>query len=165
MNMKKYLFILGTAISLLVVSCRKEYKEIGEVPSKIDGITANWVLSSCKVVDKASVVEEVMDITSFLNQSGKLPNVSFEIKSGIGTYTCDTSNVAYSFFGGTSGTWTFDNAEFPKSILIQPKGSTKAIVYPLAATIRPTDTYLQIEKSIFCNGTEKAVYRLSFIRN
>lgn len=163
--MKKYLLILGATLNLLVVSCRKEYKEIGEVPSKIDGITAQWVLNSCKLVDKAAIVEETVDITPFFNQARKLPNVSFTMEGGLGTYTCDTSDVAFSFFGGTKGTWSFDNNEFPKKLLIQPQGTTTQIAYPLVATIRPTDTYLQIDKSIFCNGVEKAVYRLSFIRN
>ncbi|MES2559277.1 MAG: hypothetical protein V4590_06030 [Bacteroidota bacterium] len=163
--MKKYIYIIAVTISFLVTSCRKEYKEIGENPSKIDGITASWSLNSCKVVDKASIIEETIDVTSFFGQTGKLPKVTFAMTAGVGTYTCDTSNVAFSFFGGTSGTWAFDNAEYPKKVFITPVGSSTVIAFPLAATIRPTDTYLQIDKSVMCGGTEKSVYRLSFIRN
>ena len=151
-------------MSLIVTSCRKEYKEIGENPSKIDGITASWQLSSCKVIDKAAVIEETVDITSFFAESSKLPNITFAMNAGAGTYTCDTSSVAFSFFGGTHGTWSFDDPSFPKKVLLVPSGSTTVMEFPLAATIRPTDTYLQIDKSVLCGGAEKAVYRLSFIR-
>lgn len=162
--MKKYIYIMGVALSFLVTSCRKEYKELGENPSKIDGITASWSLSSCKVIDKAATVEEMIDVTSFFASPTKLPNITFAMNGGVGTYTCDTSNVAYSFFGGTSGTWSFDDANYPKKVIITPAGATAPIEFPLAATIRPTDTYLLIDKSVSCGGAEKTVYRLSFIR-
>jgi hypothetical protein len=164
MNMKKYIYIMSATMSLFVASCRKEYKELGENPSKIEGITASWSLSSCKVIDKAATIEETIDVTSFFTPSTKLPNITFAMNSGVGTYTCDTSNVAFTFFGGTSGTWSFDDANYPKKVLLTPAGATAPIEFPLAATIRPTDTYLLIDKSVLCGGTEKAVYRLSFIR-
>lgn len=146
-------------------ACQKEYKEIGNAPSKIEGITAKWVLHSCSVIDKGGFIEETVEITPFFTSSPKLPNISFTMEAGVGRYTCDTSNIAFNFFGGTSGTWSFDNNEFPTKLLITPNGSEQGIVMPLAATIRPTDTYLKIDQSVLCGTTEKAVYRLSFIRN
>ncbi|MES2780419.1 MAG: DUF5004 domain-containing protein [Bacteroidota bacterium] len=163
--MKKYIYIMSLAIGLIAASCRKEYKEIGENPSKIDGITASWSLHSCQVIDKAATVEETIDITPFFTRTTRLPNITFAMNGGTGTYTCDTSNVAYAFFGSTSGTWTFDNAEFPQKVMLTPAGATTALEFPLAATIRPTDTYLQIDKNVWCGGAIKSVYRLSFIRN
>lgn len=163
--MKKYIYIMSVAISLSAASCRKEYKEIGETPSKVEGITASWSLHSCKVIDKAATIEESLDITSFFSLSPRLPNITLSMNNGVGTYTSDTSNVGYSFFGGTSGTWTFDDMQFPKKVLLTPTGSSQVLEFPLAATIRPTDTYLQIDKSVLCGGAEKSVYRLSFIRN
>lgn len=156
---------MSVAVSLLSTSCRKEYKEIGEEPSKIEGITAHWVLSSCNIIDKAATVEETMDVTSFFTSKGNLPNVTFHMEGGAGTYTSDTSGVALLFFGGANGTWSFDNNDYPTKVLITPAGSTQPISYPLAATIRPTDTYLKLDKSVSCGGAEKLVYRLSFIRN
>jgi hypothetical protein len=87
------------------------------------------------------------------------------MEGSLGTYSCDTSNVAYQFFGGTRGTWQFDNNEFPTKVILSPTGSTETIVFPMVGTIRPTDTYLQLDKSVSCGGKETSVYRLSFTRN
>lgn len=164
--MKKQISILSILLAMTVmVSCRKEYKEIGEVPSKVEGITASWVLTTCEVIDKGAIIEETMDITPFFYSDSKLPNINFSMETGSGTYTCDTSHVAFQFFGGTRGTWKFDNDAFPTKVTLTPEGSTSTIVMPLVTTIRPTDTYLKLDQSVLCNGTEKAVYRLTFIRN
>jgi hypothetical protein len=163
--MKKLMVYMSVAIGLLATSCRKEYKEIGDNPSKVDGITASWVLTGCSIIDKAATVEETMDVTSFFTQNGKLPNVHFVMENGTGTYSSDSSNVAYNFFGGTGGTWTFDNADYPTKVILTPAGSAEPVVLMLAATIRPTDTYLKLDKSVLCGGVEKSVYRISFTRN
>jgi hypothetical protein len=159
------IYVLLAIIGTMVAACKKEYKEIGDIPSKVDGITATWVLSSCKSVDKASIVEESLDITTFFYSKNKLPNITFVMEGSLGTYSCDTSNVAYQFFGGTRGTWQFDNNEFPTKVILSPTGSTETIVFPMVGTIRPTDTYLQLDKSVSCGGKETSVYRLSFTRN
>jgi hypothetical protein len=164
--MKKQIIIMSLALIVgMISSCRKEYKEIGELPSKVDGITASWVLNMCEVIDKGAIIEETMNITPFFYSDTKLPNITFSMESGVGTYSCDTSHVAYQFFGGTKGTWKFDNAEYPTKVMLTPSGSTDVITFPLVATIRPTDTYLKMDKSVMCGGAEKSVYRLTFIRN
>lgn len=149
----------------VISSCRKEYKEIGEIPSKVEGITASWVLNMCEVIDKGGIIEETMEITPFFYSDTKMPNIVFKMEGNQGTYTCDTSNVAFQFFGGTKGTWQFDNADFPTKVMLKPSGSTETLTFPLVATIRPTDTFLKMDKSVFCGGAEKSVYRLTFIRN
>lgn len=164
--MKKQIIIMSFALVVGVISsCRKEYKEIGEVPSKVDGITASWVLTMCEVIDKGGIIEETMDITPFFYSDSKLPNIVFSMESGTGTYTCDTSHVAFQFFGGTNGIWRFDNSDYPTEVILTPSGSSDDITFPLVATIRPTDTYLKMDKSVFCGGDAKSVYRLTFIRN
>jgi hypothetical protein len=164
--MKKYIIYLGVAVSLLAASCRKEYKEIGEEPSKIEGITANWSLSSCSIIDKAATVEETMDVTAAFSRSSRMPNIRFTMEGGQGSYSTDTSGVAYLFFGNTTaGKWMFDNAAYPTKVIITPSGNTESMTFPLAATIRPSDTYLKIDKPVLCNGVEKSVYRLTFVRN
>ncbi len=156
---------MSLAIGVFATSCQKEYKEIGEIPSKTDGITASWILSSCSSIDKAAIVEETMDITSFFYTDTKLPNINLKMESNLGTYTCDTANVAYQFFGGTSGTWSFDNPDFPKKVFLTPAGTSTVLEFTLAATIRPTDPYLKLDKSVVCGGKEVSVYRLTFTRN
>lgn len=162
--MKIHHIIGGLLIGMMATSCQKEYKEIGEVPSKIEGISASWTLRSCTVIDKAAIVEESLEITPFLLSGTKAPNIRMYIEGGQGFYTCDNDGVAFQFFGGASGQWAFDNAEFPKKVIFTPTGSTP-FEMPLAAPIRPTDSYLQLDQSIKCGGKEKFVYRLSFTRN
>jgi hypothetical protein len=165
-DMKKKVLIMGYVLALFMLSaCRKEYKEIGDLPSKVDGLTASWVLSSCEVLDKGGIIEETIDVTPFFQTKSKLPNVSFTMESGVGTYSCDTSNIAFQFFGGTAGKWRFDNEQYPTKIILIPNGGVESIVLPLGSTIRPTDTYLKLDKAVLCGGEEKSVYRLSFIRN
>jgi hypothetical protein len=163
--MKKHIIIGLTLAVMAVSSCRKEYKEIGDVPSKVDGITASWSLSGCEVVDKGGIIEETLDITPFFRTQSKMPNINFTMESGVGTYTCDTSNIAFQFFGGVGGKWRFDNDNYPTKLIITPNGGTESTILALASTIRPTDTYLKLDKSVWCGGAEKSVYRLSFIRN
>jgi hypothetical protein len=163
--MKKQLIITIVLSTMIFTSCRKEYKEIGELPSKVEGITASWILTGCDVVDKGGIIEETLNITPFFQSKSKMPNISFSIESGVGAYTCDTSNVAFQFFGGTGGKWRFDNDQFPTKVILTPNGSVEDIVLPLVSTIRPTDTYLKLDKSVYCGGAEKSVYRLTFIRN
>jgi hypothetical protein len=163
--MKKYIMYLGVACGLVFTSCRKEYKEIGDLPSKVEGITATWILNDCSTIDKASIVEETMTITPFFYTRSSMPNITFAMEADNGIYTCDTSNIAFQFFGGTKGKWRFDNNNFPTKVILTPSGSTTTIEMKLAATIRPTDTYLKLDKSVLCNGKETSVYRLSFIRN
>lgn len=155
-------FVLGIA---LLSACRKEYKEIGEVPSKIEGLTAYWILYDCAVIDKAAIIEESLTITPYFTKGAKMPNIRFQMEGTTGVYQADTTGVLYSFFGGTSGTWQFDNADFPTKLILTPAGSSSTITMPLASTIRPTDTYLKLDQSVKCNGKEVSVYRLTFIRN
>lgn len=159
------IYILLAAIGLMATACRKEYKEIGEAPSKIEGISATWVLQSCSSIDKAAIVEESSDITSFFYTNTRMPNITFVMEGSVGTYTCDTSNVAYQFFGGPKGTWEFDNNDYPSKVILHPTGSSQSITMPLVDPIRPTDPYLKMDKLVTCGGKTTSIYRLSFIRN
>ena len=50
-NMKKILLIMLSA-TIMLSACKKEYEEIGAPSSKFEGATADWGLTSFKVVIK-----------------------------------------------------------------------------------------------------------------
>lgn len=142
------LFMLG--------ACEKDVKEIGKIASKIEGIKANWELSKAVQVDEQSLTKESANITGFFTKGGKLPNISFSDS----TYSVDTDGLAFNFFGGASGTWKFDDPEFPSKITFTPTGG-KSFDLKLNGPIRPQDN-LRISKEITNSCKGKATWVMSY---
>jgi hypothetical protein len=161
--MKKIIVIISIFISL--AACKKELKELYPPSSKVDGIKASWELSSCSMIDELSLVKEATTMGDFftVNPSNKKPNIKFDIVSGVRTYTVDTANVLINFFENPTGTWTFDNDEYPTEVVFTPTVGT-VFSLPLGASIRTVDTYLKFKKPVYCSGELKFSYVLEFKR-
>lgn len=139
--MKKIIFSALMA-GLVLVSCKKEMKEIGAPASKVEGITASWELSQAVQIDERSLTRESYNLTRYFQKKGKLPNISF----GENTYTVDTAGLSFNFFGGPSGTWAFDDAAAPSSITFTPTGGSP-FTLKLGGPIRPQDN-LKITREV-----------------
>ena len=63
-----------------------------------------------------------------------------------GNFTVDTAGVSINFFGGTKGTWAFDNNNAPSSITFTPIDAA-AFTLNLGGPIRPSDN-LKISKLV-----------------
>lgn len=157
-------FLLMMLIAAVISSCKKEYEDIGIPSSKFEGAVADWGMSSFKVVDKASIVEETMDFSDYFASSTIKPNIRFYTEGTDTLYTCDTTGLPMNVFESVNGKWRFDDLNFPTKIILMPNGSSNQIEFKLLAPIRVVDQKLILRKSVYCNEKEVATYDLEFIR-
>lgn len=154
--------VFAMLLGLTLGACKKELKEIGAVASKLEGIQASWELSKSVQVDEVSLVKESANITSFFTSGAKRPNITFTAT----TYSVDTVGLNFNFFGSTSGTWAFDNNEFPSIIKFTPNDGAPFDL-KLNGPIRPQDN-LKFTKPVFtsCKGASTHImsYNLEFVR-
>lgn len=151
------------AICLLVLGgCKEDEAEIGEPYNKIEGLTAtDWVLAEVFLVDEGNPAKPERNISDQVISSGTPLILSFDKD---GDFTADSEN---SFFP-INGTWSFDNDNAPKKIiLVAPDGTPTDA--PLGGPTRISDTQLKLNfvKRSCPDGAEvKAVlgYRLVFNR-
>ncbi len=152
------MLLIGSTLS----ACKKELKEIGTPASKLEAIQANWELLKAVQVDEVSLIRESANITSYFYNGVRRPNISFTAT----TYTIDTVGLSYNFFGSTSGTWAFDNVEFPSVIKFTPNDAAP-FDFKLNGPIRPQDN-LKFTRPVYtsCKGATKMVmsYNLEFER-
>lgn len=163
--MKKIILAVMVLIVFSTSACKKEYESIGLPASKIDGVVARWVLTDFIITDKATIVEEKMDMTDFFSSNASLPNIVFTISGTDTTYACDTTGLPFNVFGTTTGKWKFDDINFPTKILLIPANGDATVEFNLLAPIRTVDNSLKISKSINCNGNAAFTYDLSFNRS
>ena len=161
--MKKILLFM-LSITVVLSACKKEYEEIGVPSSKFEGATADWGLTSFKVVDKAAIVEESMDMTDYFGSNVIKPNIRFYTEGADTLYSCDTTGLPMNIFESVNGKWRFDDNNFPTKIILMPTGSINQIEFKLMAPIRVVDQKLILRKSIICKDKEVAAYDLEFIR-
>lgn len=157
--------IIIASIFIGFMACKKEIKDIGTPSSKVEGLQATWKLTSCSMIDELSLTKEAIKMGDVFtkNPVNVLPNIKFETVAGIRKYTVDTTNLLINFFQNPTGTWNFDNDEFPTTIQFVPDGGT-AFELPLGGPIRTVDSVLKLRKSVYCGGELKFSYVLEFER-
>ncbi len=139
--MNKWITI--TLLALLGLgACKKDLKEIGSPANKVEGISASWEMIQAIQIDEKSLTRESFNLTPFFIKQGKKPNITFTADS----FSIDTAGVSINFFGGTRGTWSFDNAAAPSSIHFVPNDAP-AFTLNLGGPIRPGDN-LKISKLV-----------------
>jgi hypothetical protein len=151
------LFLMFGALFLVTNSgCKKKTREIGPVSSKLEGINDVWVLQQVKQYDPLNK-DLILDVTEAL--TGATP---IEM-------TVDSKNLTYTFnqpdpvFMGTTGTWKFDDENYPTAIQFN-EGSNVSNV-KLIRTIRTVDQTLELQLTRFCEaGKPITVYQFIFIR-
>ncbi len=159
----KMSLVLSLSFLLALSACKKDIKEIGMPGSKVEGIKATWVLTKAVQVDELSLTKEAANIYGYFASSSKLPNITFTDT----TYSVDTTGLDLNFFGAASGTWAFDDPEFPSTITFNPEGAS-SFELKLNGPIRPQDN-LRLSKEVHksCKGkaTWAMSYNLEFKRN
>lgn len=144
--------------------CKDDEPEIGEPFSKTEGLTAtDWIISEVFLVDESNPAKPERNISNYYTGGSNLLAVSFK-----SDYTFNvTSGDGLNFFPD-AGTWSFDNNDAPKEIiLVSTDGVTT--VAPLGGSTRISDQQLKInfvKRSCTEGGEEKAAlgYRLVFNR-
>ena len=115
----RYVIILLT-VSLLISSCKTSTPEIGEPFSKIEGLSDDWELIQLKHTDKLSKADE-----NFVDLSAAFIGATPMQMSFSNDFTFSVSSgSSFNKFPMTSGTWAFDDNDFPTKVLISGNGET-----------------------------------------
>jgi len=161
---KLYSFLCFTMLLVALVGCKDDETEIGEPFSKSEGLTAkDWVIAEAFLVDESNPAKPERNISSFYTNGDNLLAISFNADGSFEVSPGDGLN-----FFPNSGTWSFDNNDAPKEIiLVSSDGETT--VAPLGGPTRISDQQLKInfvKRSCLKDGEDKPAlgYRLVFNR-
>lgn len=155
--MKKIIILILT-IQVALVSCKKERPELEPAGSNVEGIQDDWTLS--KVVQFDEITLKELDVSSVYIGSDPM-KMNFKIAGNDTTYTVvKGSSINYL---GSSGTWSFDDFEFPTKLILKIAGNDNYM--PLLRTVRPTSQSLEFKFTKICGGKKVVSYKYSFKRS
>jgi hypothetical protein len=148
------------ALSFLLVSfmggCKKKNQDLDGPSSKLEGIQDVWVLDQVQQLDPSNK-DLIIDVTDVFKDSTP---IELDVNSSDFTYSFNRPNP---LFLGTSGTWKFDDNQFPTEI--EMSGDAGVETVKLLQTIRTVDPKLKIQLTRFCGGgTSSTIYQFSFTR-
>ena len=157
-------FLCFTMLLVAVVGCKDDEAEIGEPFSKSEGLTAkDWVISEVFLVDESNPAKPERNISPFYTSGENLLAISFNADGSFKVTAGDGLN-----FFPAAGTWSFDNNDAPKQIILVSTGGETTIA-PLGGPTRISDQQLKInfvKRSCPKDGEDKPAlgYRLVFNR-
>ncbi len=161
----KKIILLISCIAIGFASCKPEVKgELGDVPSKMEGIRGTWEVSGFKQQDPNNAIREERDLSEFYVVDGQTP---YRLSFNTDSMTFSVAPGPGKNFFGTGGSWAFDNNDYPtKMFLYTPSDTIEAL---LGSTVRPTDNKLEIQFESACHQAGGAklitsVYTLIFNR-
>lgn len=164
MKTKFNILTIALCCALSAISCKRDKKELGDKPSQTNGISGTWVLSR---VDQIDVNVEVA-----FRESDTLLSVTEAILTGNPmeiTFDKSSSNFTtkagdgIEFFGGTLGSWAFDNANYPSKVILNASQPNEA-TYNLVKPVRPQDSYLVLKYNKMCGNQRTVSYHLWYSR-
>jgi hypothetical protein len=140
----------------IVGGCKKKSRDLEGPSSKLEGIQDVWVLDQVQQLDPSNK-DLVIDVTDVFKDSTP---IELDVKSSDFSYAFNRSNP---LFLGTSGTWKFDDNQFPTEI--EMSGDAGVETVKLLQTIRTVDPKLKIQLTRNCGGgTISTIYQFSFTR-
>lgn len=151
-------------LSLLLtgmLACRPEpYEDIGQNYSLTEGIDGSWSLQKVEIEDLTLPVPEGRDITDYYLSDGSL-DIQFDAETR--TYTVSNPESPGNIFG-SSGTFTFDDPEFPEDMSLTHSGGT--ITLSLTNMVRSIDNDMGLIRQRYKCGDERPYvnYRFTFNR-
>lgn len=156
-------FKYWTLLLLMVMglaACKHEELVLDPPPSKLDGINDDFALTEVIQVDPLVIGSaNTFDVTRVFTTGGT-PVIKFN--SADRTYTFTPGAATDPNYLGTSGTWAFDNNDYPT--LIRMNDGTSQYDLTLLHTIRPQDEYLEVQYSRSCGGSATVQYQFKFAR-
>jgi hypothetical protein len=157
-NSLKYLLAFS-ALALMLSACKPEKLVLDPAPSKLEGINGTFTLVKVAQVDEnaAPGTTDELDVSAaFIGASA--PTITFNSDALTFTYAPGTSPD----FIGASGTWAFDDVDFPTKVIMN-----NGVQYDLSLlrTIRPQDEFLEVELARSCGGATSLRYQYKFQRN
>jgi len=156
--MKKILIIFF-AFAILASGCKDDGPSLDAPSSKLEGINDDWQLSEVLMIDKSAGPFALKEFDVSAAYFGSNPS-EMSFNSADFTYTHNSGSAPDLF--GASGTWAFDDNDFPTLITINDGSGPKVLT--LVRTVRATDQTLQFEVTKDCAGSETIGYQYVFIR-
>lgn len=156
----KKIFILSFALSLSMMACKDKEQILEEPGSKLEGIHATWEMVEVVQVDEVSISKDELDVSDAF-----IAGTPMQITMDSENFTYSVTNTAGPNFFGDSGSWEFDDNEFPTKITIT-SNTSDVIELPLESTTRPQDAYFHFKHFRKCGGSAEAyiAYKFKFIR-
>ena len=119
MKIQYQLFTVFIILVLALASCEPvEYGELGEPFSKIEGIAGTWKVTELVQVDETALAQGGLyteqDLTDHFNFSNY--TITFNVDAGSLPSSFDVVTGGSPSFIDTTGTWTFDNNDFPTEV-------------------------------------------------
>jgi len=160
-----FLLMIIVLTSVFVSNCKKTYT-LDPAGSKIEGINGAWELYSVIQVDEVDLAKSERDISKFYVGDGTIEVMKITFKSSDFTYEVTLGDTGKNYLPST-GTWEFDNNEFPKFIFLDD-GEGNITTLSLQGPTRPQDQQLKFsfKRSCTIGGelTEYVGYRYEFNR-
>lgn len=157
--MKKILLI-SLAVAALA-SCRPERRgELGPDPDLAFGIVGRWKVAELSITDFKSPLGDELSVSEDLATLGAPLEITFNADN---TYQVNNpGKIPHKF--GTSGTWGFNNPEFPSRMgIINNNGETDTI--HLRSMARDFDPVWRIQiQRVDCNDELYVGYNVTLIR-
>lgn len=157
--MKK--IILITLAIAAISACRPERRgELGPDPDLSFGIVGRWRAAELSIVDFKSPLGDELSVSDDLATLGTPLEIIFNRDNSY--QVVHPGKIPHKF--GTSGTWTFDNPEFPTKMGIVNNDSESDTIF-LRSMARDYDPVWKIQiQRIDCNEELYVGYNLTLIR-
>lgn len=154
--------ILPLLLLFIVGACKKDViPPIGEPASKLAGINATWRLTKVEQFDdKVAGDSKTFDITSFFT-TGSAPTIQFDSAAKTFRYN---AGAAPNFLGD-SGSWRFDDDNYPTVIFAKDGTAGRERTWVLGGPTRPVDTQLKLAiRRNGCAADASYAYLFTFTR-
>ena len=158
--MKKIAYIICIA-TLIMAGCKPDKKtDIGEPFDKVAGLEGTWVLNSFLQKDLNNPVQEERDLSQYYIVEGIEP---MELTFSAADRAYDIELTEGKNFFGSGGTWSFDNDQYPTSILFDD--GTEENSFGMGSVVREFDNELTIQLEKGCSETDlNVIYKFNFHR-
>lgn len=142
----KKIFFTALAFTLVLTNCKPDVKgELGEPFDKVKGLSGHWELGAFSQRDENNPIKEIRDLTEFYVDGINTPT-QFNFNSTDMTYTIIPGPGRN--YLSPSGTWKFDNAEFPTELILE--GTTDTLTLKLGTAPREFDQSIKLELPRYC---------------
>ncbi|MEL6674431.1 MAG: DUF5004 domain-containing protein [Bacteroidota bacterium] len=152
------IFLLPLACLFALLACEQTTPEFGDTYSKVEGINGAFKLTQVIQTDERTAsFDNTLDISGFFLRSTP-PELNFS--SADRSFTLapgDSPN-----FLGESGSWKFDDEEFPTQLILTSNGQD--LTLELNRTIREIDNTLEFNFRRACFGKAALTYTYIFTR-
>jgi hypothetical protein len=157
--------IVLLSAALAISGCKPDLKgDLGTPSNKMEGMAGTWELNKFGQQDLNNPIKEVRDLSDFYINGTDTP---YRITFAVADMSYSVAPGPGRNYFGTSGTWGFDNPDFPSFLRLF--SATDTLEFDLGSMVRPFDNALNLELPRPCNDadgftTNTVIYQFQFNR-